>query len=84
MYNLYVDYLKESVEERTMLRTELDNKSPNYGKQLPTVFKGDFLGIERASRFQPGVCAETGTQRERTSPETIHRVDGLGRNGNRT
>ena len=42
---LYDEYIENSVKERTIMMTCLDEKSKDYGKQLPTLFKGDFDGF---------------------------------------
>ena len=44
---LYDEYLENTIKERTLMMTCLDDKDKNYGKQLlvPTLFKGDLDGF---------------------------------------
>ena len=45
LINLYSNYLKETVQKRTIMMTEMDIKSPNFGKQIPREMKGSFNGF---------------------------------------
>ena len=42
---LYDQYLSETIEERTILLTCLEDNDKNYGKQQPRVIKGNLDGF---------------------------------------